>query len=168
MKQSLEQLERREGYTIATHVARSEAAQVSRLTQQWMRLTAAGVLLDRAIESYREANEAPLITRANEIFISVAGHQAPDQFEKSTIDYQKPTDPHLVVLRKNGIACRVEQLSEGTRDQLWLALRIAALELRANAVEPMPFLADDLFASSDAVRAEAGIKYLAELAGHTK
>jgi uncharacterized protein YhaN len=32
----------------------------------------------------------------------------------------------------------------------------------------MPFLADDLFASSDAVRTETGIRYLAELARHTQ
>ena len=32
----------------------------------------------------------------------------------------------------------------------------------------MPFLADDLFSSSDAVRTETGIRYLAELARHTQ
>ena len=112
--------------------------------------------------------EGPLVTRANEIFISIAGNQPPDDFDKLDVDYQKPSDPRLIALRANGIACRVEAMSEGTRDQLWLALRIAALELRARDAEPMPFLADDLFASSDAVRTEAGIRYLAELARHTQ
>ncbi|HEY2446042.1 MAG TPA: AAA family ATPase [Rhizomicrobium sp.] len=164
----LEQLEGREGYLAATHAARNQAAQVSTLTQRWMRLTTAGILLDKAVESYRRANEGPLVTRANEIFISIAGHQPPDEFDKLDVDYQKPNDPRLIALRANGVGCRVEQMSEGTRDQLWLALRIAALELRARDAEPMPFLADDLFASSDAVRTEVGIRYLAELARHTQ
>jgi hypothetical protein len=165
---ALEQLEGREGYLAASHAARNEAAQVSTLAQRWMRLTTAGVLLDKAVESYRQTNEGPLVTRANEIFISIAGHQPPDDFDKLDVDYQKPNDPRLIALRANGVACRVEAMSEGTRDQLWLALRIAALELRARDAEPMPFLADDLFASSDAVRTEVGIRYLAELARHTQ
>jgi uncharacterized protein YhaN len=165
---ALEQLEGREGFLMATHTARSEAAQVGTLTQRWMQLTAATVLLDKAVESYRQANEGPLVTRANEIFISIAGHQPPDDFDKLDVDYQKPNDPRLIALRANGVACRVEAMSEGTRDQLWLALRIAALELRARDAEPMPFLADDLFASSDAVRTEVGLRYLAELARHTQ
>jgi len=126
------------------------------------------VLLDKAVESYRQANEGPLVTRTNEIFISIAGHQPPDDFDKLDVDYQKPNDPRLIALRANGVACRVEAMSEGTRDHLWLALRIAALELRARDAEPMPFLADDLFASSDAVRTGVGIRYLAELARHTQ
>ncbi len=165
---AVEQLEGREGFTTATHTARNEAAQVSLLTQRWMRLTAAAVLLDKTVENYRQVNEGPLVTRANEIFISIAGHQPPDEFVKLDVDYQKPNDPRLIALRANGVACRVEAMSEGTRDQLWLALRIAALELRARDAEPMPFLADDLFASSDAVRTEIGIRYLAELARHTQ
>jgi uncharacterized protein YhaN len=165
---ALEQLEGREGYLTAMHAVRNEAAQVSTLAQRWMRLTMAGLLLDKTVESYRQANEGPLVARANEIFISIAGHQPPDDFEKLDVDYQKPNDPRLIALRANGVACRVEQMSEGTRDQLWLALRIAALELRARDAEPMPFLADDLFASSDAMRTGVGIRYLAELARHTQ
>ncbi len=62
---ALEQLEGRQGFLTATHAARNEAAQVSTLTQRWMRLTAAAVLLDKTVESYRQANEGPLVTRAN-------------------------------------------------------------------------------------------------------
>jgi uncharacterized protein YhaN len=165
---ALEALEGREGYLAAVQTARNAAAEVGALAQRWMRLTTAATLLDKAVESYRQANEGPLVTRANEIFISIAGHQPPDDFERLDVDYQKPSDPRLIALRANGVACRVEAMSEGTRDQLWLALRIAALELRARDAEPMPFLADDLFASSDAVRTETGLRYLAELAQHTQ
>ncbi len=122
----------------------------------------------RQLRAIVRPTRAPLVTRANEIFISIAGHQPPDDFDKLDVDYQKPNDPRLIALRANGVAYRVEAMSEGTHDQLWLALRIAALELCARDAEPMPFLADDLFASSDAVRTGVGIRYLAELARHTQ
>lgn len=168
LQRNLHDLEQRTGFTTASHAANSHAARVGELAQRWMRLTTAMALLDGAIERYRQANEGPLIKRADEIFITIAGRQSPDDFHKLDVDYQKPNDPRLIAIRGSDVACRVEAMSEGTRDQLWLALRIAALELRARDAEAMPFLADDLFASSDAVRAGAGVRYLAELARHTQ
>ena len=44
----------------------------------------------------------------------------------------------------------VAGMSEGARDQLFLSLRLALLELRA--VEPLPFIADDLLSSFDEAR----------------
>ena len=38
----------------------------------------------------------------------------------------------------------LEQLSEGTRDQLYLALRILALREHAAGAMPLPFIADDI------------------------
>jgi uncharacterized protein YhaN len=57
----------------------------------------------------------------------------------------------------------VERLSEGTRDQLYLALRMAAVEAHAEGAEPLPFIADDLLASFDEVRAGAALERLATL-----
>ena len=45
---------------------------------------------------------------------------------------------------------RVEGLSEGARDQLFLSLRLALLERRAG--EPLPFIGDDMLASFDDAR----------------
>lgn len=42
----------------------------------------------------------------------------------------------------------VSGLSEGTRDQLFLSLRIAAIELQLKHKRPLPFIADDLFSTS--------------------
>ena len=48
-------------------------------------------------------------------------------------------------------------MSEGTRDQLFLALRIAALELQLGSRTALPFVADDLFINFDDARAKAGL-----------
>jgi hypothetical protein len=57
----------------------------------------------------------------------------------------------------------VEGMSDGTRDQLYLALRIAALEQHFRANGPMPVVADDLLINFDDRRAAAALRVLAEL-----
>ena len=54
-------------------------------------------------------------------------------------------------------------LSEGTRDQLYLALRLAHVEDYAARAEPTPFIADDLFTSFDDARTAHGLRVLAEV-----
>lgn len=55
-------------------------------------------------------------------------------------------------------------MSKGTTDQLFLALRVAAVEHATAAGVRLPFLADDLFVNVDDDRARASFKALAELA----
>jgi len=59
-------------------------------------------------------------------------------------------------------------MSEGTRDQLYLALRLAALELHLEQTTPLPFIADDLFINYDDKRAKAGLEALAKLSESTQ
>jgi len=57
----------------------------------------------------------------------------------------------------------VTGMSEGSRDQLYLALRLAALELQVEQGFGMPLIADDLFINFDDRRTMAGLKMLGEL-----
>ena len=59
-------------------------------------------------------------------------------------------------------------MSAGTADQLYLALRVAAIEDYLDHAEPMPFIADDLFINFDDKRAAAGFRVLNELAKKTQ
>src|SRR3546814_10343423 len=72
-------------------------------------------------------------------------------------------------LRDDGrIVVDVGAMSEGTTDQLFLALRLAAVEQSIAAGVRLPFLADDLFVNFDDERSEAGFRVLAELARSTQ
>jgi uncharacterized protein YhaN len=59
-------------------------------------------------------------------------------------------------------------MSDGTMDQLYLALWVAAIEDYLDHAEPMPFIADDLFINFDDKRAAAGFRVLNELAKKTQ
>lgn len=59
-------------------------------------------------------------------------------------------------------------MSEGTRDQLYLALRLAALELHLAKAKTLPFVADDLFINFDDERSKAGLEALRDLSTKTQ
>jgi uncharacterized protein YhaN len=56
----------------------------------------------------------------------------------------------------------VLQISSGARDQLHLAVRLAISEYLSRGQEPLPFLIDDAFATSDDDRTRAAMKLLLE------
>jgi uncharacterized protein YhaN len=74
----------------------------------------------------------------------------------------------IVALRPDGSDCPADRLSEGTRDQLYLALRLAAIESYAARAEPLPFIADDLLVNFDDRRARAALRVLAEFGAVTQ
>jgi DNA repair exonuclease SbcCD ATPase subunit len=53
-------------------------------------------------------------------------------------------------------------LSTGSRDQLYLALRLAISEFLSRGLVPVPLLVDDAFATSDDERARTGMRLLLE------
>jgi uncharacterized protein YhaN len=59
-------------------------------------------------------------------------------------------------------------MSEGTRDQLFLALRLASLERQMQGGEPVPFVLDDILMSFDDDRARDTLRVLADLCSKTQ
>jgi uncharacterized protein YhaN len=59
-------------------------------------------------------------------------------------------------------------MSDGSQDQLYLALRLASPEKFSAAGEPLPLLADDALVNFDNARARAALKVLANLGPKTQ
>jgi len=135
---------------------RAEAsAELIDIAERWIVRQSAARLAGRAIESHRKAAQDPLVARAGEMFaIATAGG-----FAGLGADYDDSDQPVLVARRPEGRPVRVEGLSEGARDQLFLSLRLALLERRAG--EPLPFIGDDILASFDDERARKTLALLA-------
>ena len=163
----LRDLAGRKGAAEAAQEAQNAALGIGVCAERWMRLEAARRILERAMERYRAANEHPLVRRASEIFGLVAGTGA-NPFARLAVRYRDGDAPALIGLRADGSECDVEGMSEGTRDQLYLALRIATIERHVAENEALPFLADDLFITSDDERVVPGLAALAELGRSTQ
>ena len=76
--------------------------------------------------------------------------------------------PILIGMRPGDRRVPVEGMSSGTRDQLYLALRLATLEYRLESHEPMPFIVDDILINFDDQRARATLQALARLAARNQ
>ena len=136
---------------------RAEAgAELMVLAERWLARAAAAELARRAIERRREAAQDPLIDRAGALFALATAQN----FLGLGAEYDQSDQPILVAVRSNGSSVKVDELSEGARDQLFLALRLALLERRAG--EPLPFIGDDLLASFDDARTACTLSLLAE------
>ncbi len=132
------------------------AAELTAVAARWLQCAAAARLAGRAIERHRAAVQDPLLARASELF-AIATDGA---FARLGADYDDGDAPMLVGLRASGARVPVAGMSEGARDQLFLALRLALLELRA--AEPLPFIADDILASFDEARTARALGLIAE------
>ncbi len=132
------------------------AAELLEVSRRWLRRAAAAKLASLAIERHRQTTADPLIARASELFAAATD----GAFQTLGVDYDEADAPMLVGLRENGQRVPVAGMSEGTRDQLFLALRLALLELRK--AEPLPFIGDDLLASFDEGRTRRALELIAQ------
>jgi len=166
-RQALDMLRARTGAAEADAKGRNAALAFAGHAERWLLLETAHRLLIRAIERYRLENQDPMITRASELLARIAAG-AENPIIRLGVEYRDGKAPEIIAWRSDGRACEVKHLSEGTRDQLFLCLRIAAIELYAKEREPLPFIADDLFVTSDDDRIVPGLAALAELGRTTQ
>ncbi|MDD5403809.1 MAG: AAA family ATPase [Sulfuricella sp.] len=143
---------------------RQEAlARMSNAAERYIKVYTAAKLLRWSIERFRESKQGPMLARASEVYCGLTQ----GAFNRLVVDYE--SEPlKLSGQRATGELVDIEGMSEGTRDQLYLALRLAALELHLEQTVPLPFIADDLFINYDDGRAKAGLEALAKLSEMTQ
>jgi uncharacterized protein YhaN len=128
------------------------------------RLTAASTLLSRRIDEYRRQNQTPLLLRASELFAQITQ----GAFCRLETDVDDNNKPMLFGIRSNSDRVASEAMSEGTRDQVFLCLRLAAVQASCDAGEPLPFIVDDVLVQFDDERSAAALCVLAEVAKKTQ
>jgi uncharacterized protein YhaN len=136
-----------------------ELARIRRLADRYARVKIASRILQLEIERYREAHQGPVLKIASGYF----NRLTLDSFAGLLTDVDDRGEPVLVGVRPDGRRLTVEKMSSGTRDQLYLALRLATLAWRLETGESMPFIVDDILINFDDDRSLATLTVLAEL-----
>ena len=141
------------------------ASRLDERVQELASLRMAAAVLHAAIEEYREKNQGPVLLRASDIFSRITR----DGFSGLQADFDERGEPVLTGVRKSsGEKITVAGMSDGTCDQLYLALRLASLENWLSRHEPVPFIVDDVLLNFDDDRAIAGLEVLGELSKQTQ
>ena len=162
------ELRRIDGGSVASENAAICESIASRLEDQvrdLAKLRMCAVLLNAAIEEHRKKNQGPVLGRASHIFrhITLGG------FRELRADFDERGEPVLTGVRgSSGETVPVSGMSDGTCDQLYLALRLASLETWLDRHESIPFIVDDVLLNFDDDRAIASLEVLAELSRRTQ
>jgi uncharacterized protein YhaN len=133
-----------------------QAAEIREQALRYARLKLSSVVLQRGVERYREQNQGPVLKRAAALFPRLTL----GSFRGLRVGVE---ERQIVAVREDGKELMVEQMSEGTRYQLYLALRIASLERYLERNPPLPLVLDDILIHFDDERARAALGVLGEL-----
>ena len=144
--------------------AEQHLAAIGVLVDDYTRAKLSADLLRRAMDQYRERNQGPLVRRAGELFARLSL----GTFSGLRGDYDDHDRPALRCVQRTGEPLEVRALSDGTRDQLFLALRVASLEQYFTQSEPLPLVLDDVLIHFDDARARAALEVLGELSQRTQ
>ncbi len=163
MRRELEGMDGREAAAEEAERAEAALASLRPLVERYAVLRAAALLLREEMEEYRKRNQDPVLARAGEAFsVLTAGY-----FQGLEIDYEDDR-PAIVGVRASGERLGVEGMSDGTCDQLYLALRMASVEAFVEENEPFPFILDDILIRFDDVRARTALEALLRLSRKTQ
>ena len=149
---------------IAAEEAQHAMASIRTHVEDYARARLASVLLREEINRYRMRNQGPIVSRASELFqVLTLG-----TFAGLEIAYNDADEAEIRCVRKTDQRVAVEGLSDGTRDQLFLALRLASMERHLAHNEPVPVIIDDALINFDDFRARAALTLLGSLALKTQ
>lgn len=139
--------------------------QIAFAAQEYARLQIALVALRKGIERYRQRHQGPIIKRSSEIFARLTL----GAFSGLREDYGDDGRPELVAVRSaDERIVRMAEMSDGTADQLFLAVRLAWLDEYLGNHSAIPFIVDDILIRFDDERSAATLQVLAELSARTQ
>jgi uncharacterized protein YhaN len=153
-----------EGVNKAVADRERATAEIHGVLENYIEIALAEELLRAAMDRVREQLKDPLIARAGTLFQEVTA----GAFAGIETEIDDKGHPVVVGRRSSGGRVPVAVMSDGVRDQLFLAFRIASIEQYCQASEPLPFIADDVLVHFDDPRGASALRLLAELGKTTQ
>jgi uncharacterized protein YhaN len=140
-------------------------ARILDLSEQYLEQEIAARLLSAAIERYRSHHQDPLLERAGQHLERLTC----GSFAGLAVDFEEGNRRVLRATRKDsGEHVDVTGMSDGARDQLFFALRLAYIEDHCARTGTCPVILDDVLMAFDNDRAVAALQVLSELAKRTQ
>jgi len=150
----------------AADEAQLALAEMQHLSERYMQIHLAASVLRKSIERYREQHQGPVVKRTSELFQRLTLNS----FCALKTDYQGSSDQPILMGQRTPESAGIPTtgMSDGTRDQLYLALRLASLERYIDKRSPIPLILDDILINFDDERSKATLEILGELGQKTQ
>ncbi|MEI7888324.1 MAG: AAA family ATPase [Actinomycetes bacterium] len=133
--------------------------------EKYVQTALAKAILDQVLEDGGRGSDE-LIERAGQLF----AHLTSGEF--TAIGMEQVGQTTVAVAERSAAAgggrLFIPSLSDGTQDQLWLALRLAGVFRHIDKVGPVPVIIDDVLVNFDDERTARALEMLADLAEHTQ
>ncbi len=114
-------------------------------------------LLKSMVRGYQDQYQEPLLEKVSQNFSDLTSGRY-ERVKLNILDQES----YLTCTSKSG-EVPVNKLSHGTRDQLFLSLKLALIEQMQDGQEPMPILLDDILVQFDEPRALQALEVLKNL-----
>lgn len=148
---------------MANQRAEEAIARARASAEQYVQSKLGSVMLRRAVARYRRLNQDPILRRAGDLFSRFTLGRFDGLDTDATDDGRS-----VLVGRRDDKMVAIDAMSEGTCDQLFLALRLASLERYLDKHSPIPFVVDDILLKFDDERSAATLSALGELSTRTQ
>jgi len=132
-------------------------AEIQNAAFEWRRYAVAGWLLQKACERFEKEQQPGVIRDAGAFFKRITAERYSEVLApigEDTIEVAMPT----------GKRKKPEELSRGTAEQLYLALRFGYISHRTKEAEPLPIVMDEILVNFDPDRAERAAEAIFDLA----
>ncbi|MEN9579485.1 MAG: hypothetical protein RJA70_2494 [Pseudomonadota bacterium] len=132
--------------------------------RRYLRLRLASEVLEQEVERYRQAHQGPVLDRAREMFPRLTL----GRYSGLSVGFDKKDEPVLECVASDGRIVPIDGLSDGTRDQLYLSLRLSTLLHYLEQNTALPLVLDDILIHFDDDRACAALAVLGDVAEKTQ
>jgi uncharacterized protein YhaN len=143
LDQRIEQMARSEDAGRLSLELHHQRSQLGEMCEQWVVHRLAAELLDRAVDRFTREHEPALLQYTRDFLRKLTG----GRYQSVEHDSTNPTQ--FVVRSASGQSFEPDKLSTGTREQLYLAIRMAFITHYCETHEPLPVIMDDCFVNFD-------------------
>ncbi len=157
LENELKQLDQESRTTAVSLQLESRRAELQEAVDRYAPLVLAQTLLAEEIERFQREHQPALLQETQRLFATMTDGRYPRV--SRLLDKQET----ILVEQADGTTKRPEQLSTGTREQLYLAIRLASLLHYRQRGEPLPVVMDDVLVNFDDDRIRRTVRVLAEL-----
>ncbi|QCK15081.1 ATP-binding protein [Mangrovivirga cuniculi] len=146
--QTVENLEKESQESIFQKLAMNEASLLEK-TREYYQLDYLLYLIEKATENLENSIKPTIVKEAEDIFSRIT--------EGKYSFVQEERNKFVSVSGKNGKKIKVDDLSRGTKEQLYLSIRLAMIKVKK---DPIPILLDDILVNFDDLRLNTTIDEL--------